>query len=160
MILSLFHEMIIKKSWLASRNKVASIWRGLCKALRNNITYLASSGLYQVLPASRWNNLKVVGNYIFVTHKTSFQGNYSSKATRSRWRHKRLSTEDSPVIQHLAKGSSHKCGDMVFNLFNCHVTSRWSRNQRVMWLYGFEDLALSQQLAKFAVHWSSTSGDT
>ena len=67
---------------------------------------------------------------------------------------KRLRAETPPWSQHPTKFSGHKyCekGDIDFS--NHHLTLRWSRHQRVMWLYGWEPLTVSCHPTKLGVDW-------
>lgn len=46
-------------------------------------------------------------------------------------------------------------GDKIFS--SCHVTERWSSDHRIMWLYRWQAIGVSYQLAYFCAHRSSAS---
>ena len=53
---------------------------------------------------------------------------------RSWWRLKRLRAEPPPISKHPVRFTGHKAyGSGNKNFSNCHMTSCWSHDQRVMW---------------------------
>ena len=46
-----------------------------------------------------------------------------------------MHAELSPISEHPTRFTGHKsCDSENINFSNCHVASRWSHDQRVMWL--------------------------
>ena len=71
-----------------------------------------------------------------------------ANATRSWLRLKCLCAEHAPISWHPARFTSHMyCDSGNINFSKCHVTLRWSRDQRVKWLERWETLTVSQQLS-------------
>ena len=68
--------------------------------------------------------------------------------------------EPPPQSQHPAKFSGHKSSESEgINFSYCAVTQRWSRDQRILWLSGWDFFTVSHYLVQIGVHGSSATGN-
>ena len=103
------------------------------------ILFVSASVLFEGI-FSLWESI----NQIFYCHCCLFKRN----ETKSRGRLKPLRTEPIRISKPPDSFTGHEsCDSGNINFWNCHVTSSPSRDQRALWVSGWEPLTVSQRLA-------------